>query len=117
MPEEISRVLTDSICDLLFTTERAANENLVQEGRTCRRERPTRDPRARPRRAEAARGCAPVPDRGDRAAPQALECPAAPATVRSLQGHPHPTEGAKRWARFDHPSAAHVSCAHGLQHQ
>jgi UDP-N-acetylglucosamine 2-epimerase (non-hydrolysing) len=32
MPEEINRVLTDSISDLLFTTERGANENLVQEG-------------------------------------------------------------------------------------
>jgi UDP-N-acetylglucosamine 2-epimerase (non-hydrolysing) len=32
MPEEINRVLTDSISDLLFTTERAANENLMQEG-------------------------------------------------------------------------------------
>ena len=32
MPEEINRVLTDSISDLLFTTERAAHENLVQEG-------------------------------------------------------------------------------------
>jgi UDP-N-acetylglucosamine 2-epimerase (non-hydrolysing) len=32
MPEEINQVLTDSISDLLFTTERGANENLVQEG-------------------------------------------------------------------------------------
>ena len=32
MLEEINRVLTDSISDLLFTTERTANENLVQEG-------------------------------------------------------------------------------------
>jgi len=32
MPEEINRVLTDSISDLLFTTERTANENLMQEG-------------------------------------------------------------------------------------
>ena len=32
MPEEINRVLTDSISDLLFTTERTADENLVQEG-------------------------------------------------------------------------------------
>ena len=32
MPEEINRVLTDSISDLLFTTERAANENLAREG-------------------------------------------------------------------------------------
>jgi len=32
MPEEINRILTDSISDLLFTTEPAANENLAQEG-------------------------------------------------------------------------------------
>src|SRR6266545_2787761 len=32
MPEEINRVLTDSISDLLFTTERAAHENLAREG-------------------------------------------------------------------------------------
>jgi UDP-N-acetylglucosamine 2-epimerase (non-hydrolysing) len=32
MPEEINRVLTDSISDLLFTTEPAANENLAREG-------------------------------------------------------------------------------------
>jgi len=32
MPEEINRVLTDQIADLLFTTERAANENLLREG-------------------------------------------------------------------------------------
>src|SRR5207247_2120461 len=32
MPEEINRVLTDSISDLLFTTESAANENLAREG-------------------------------------------------------------------------------------
>ena len=32
MPEEINRVLTDSIADLLFTTEPAANENLAREG-------------------------------------------------------------------------------------
>jgi UDP-N-acetylglucosamine 2-epimerase (non-hydrolysing) len=32
MPEEINRVLTDSMSDLLFTTERGANENLAQEG-------------------------------------------------------------------------------------
>ena len=32
MPEEINRVLTDSISDLLFTTESTANENLAREG-------------------------------------------------------------------------------------
>ena len=32
MPEEINRVLTDQIADLLFTTERSANENLLHEG-------------------------------------------------------------------------------------
>lgn len=32
MPEEINRVLTDQISDLLFTTERMARENLLREG-------------------------------------------------------------------------------------
>ena len=32
MPEEINRILTDSISDLLFTTEQSANENLENEG-------------------------------------------------------------------------------------
>lgn len=32
MPEEINRVLTDQISDLLFTTERSALENLTAEG-------------------------------------------------------------------------------------
>jgi len=32
MPEEINRVLTDQLSDLLFTTERSAEENLVREG-------------------------------------------------------------------------------------
>lgn len=32
MPEEINRVLTDQISDLLFTTERDARENLIREG-------------------------------------------------------------------------------------
>ncbi|MDQ7837653.1 MAG: UDP-N-acetylglucosamine 2-epimerase (non-hydrolyzing) [Thermodesulfobacteriota bacterium] len=32
MPEEINRVLTDAISDLLFTTERSAEENLLREG-------------------------------------------------------------------------------------
>ncbi len=32
MPEEINRVLTDQISDLLLTTERSATDNLVREG-------------------------------------------------------------------------------------
>ncbi|MHC4269569.1 MAG: UDP-N-acetylglucosamine 2-epimerase [Planctomycetota bacterium] len=32
MPEEINRVLTDAISDILFTTEKSGNENLVREG-------------------------------------------------------------------------------------
>ena len=32
MPEEINRVLTDQISDLLFTTEKDAEDNLVKEG-------------------------------------------------------------------------------------
>jgi len=32
MPEEINRVLTDHLADLLFTTEPSANENLKREG-------------------------------------------------------------------------------------
>ena len=32
MPEEINRVLTDQIADLLYTTERSAKANLVREG-------------------------------------------------------------------------------------
>jgi len=32
MPEEINRVLTDQIADVLYTTERSALENLVREG-------------------------------------------------------------------------------------
>ncbi|MBC8038391.1 MAG: UDP-N-acetylglucosamine 2-epimerase, partial [Rhizobiales bacterium] len=32
MPEEINRVLTDQISDILFTTERQAQSNLVAEG-------------------------------------------------------------------------------------
>jgi UDP-N-acetylglucosamine 2-epimerase (non-hydrolysing) len=32
MPEEINRVLTDAISDLLFTTEEAAERNLLREG-------------------------------------------------------------------------------------
>ncbi|MGH8728169.1 MAG: non-hydrolyzing UDP-N-acetylglucosamine 2-epimerase [Burkholderiales bacterium] len=32
MPEEVNRVLTDQISDLLFTTERSARDNLLREG-------------------------------------------------------------------------------------
>ncbi len=32
MPEEINRVLTDHLCDLLFTSEDSGNQNLRQEG-------------------------------------------------------------------------------------
>jgi UDP-N-acetylglucosamine 2-epimerase (non-hydrolysing) len=32
MPEEINRLLTDQICELLYTTERSAAENLRREG-------------------------------------------------------------------------------------
>jgi len=32
MPEEINRVLTDHLADLLFTTEPSGNENLCHEG-------------------------------------------------------------------------------------
>jgi UDP-N-acetylglucosamine 2-epimerase (non-hydrolysing) len=32
MPEEINRILTDAISDILFTTERGATDNLVREG-------------------------------------------------------------------------------------
>lgn len=32
MPEEINRVVTDAISDMLFTTEPSANENLAREG-------------------------------------------------------------------------------------
>jgi UDP-N-acetylglucosamine 2-epimerase (non-hydrolysing) len=32
MPEEINRILTDQIADVLFTTEQDANENLAREG-------------------------------------------------------------------------------------
>jgi UDP-N-acetylglucosamine 2-epimerase (non-hydrolysing) len=32
MPEEINRVMTDAISDLLFTTEQSATENLLREG-------------------------------------------------------------------------------------
>ena len=32
MPEELNRILTDHISDLLFTTEQSANENLLREG-------------------------------------------------------------------------------------
>jgi UDP-N-acetylglucosamine 2-epimerase (non-hydrolysing) len=32
MPEEINRILTDAVADLLFTTEESANQNLANEG-------------------------------------------------------------------------------------
>jgi UDP-N-acetylglucosamine 2-epimerase (non-hydrolysing) len=32
MPEELNRILTDVLADLLFTTEESANENLAKEG-------------------------------------------------------------------------------------
>lgn len=32
MPEEINRLMTDAVADLLFTTEESANENLKREG-------------------------------------------------------------------------------------
>ena len=32
MPEEINRVLTDQVADLLYTTERSAHDNLAREG-------------------------------------------------------------------------------------
>jgi UDP-N-acetylglucosamine 2-epimerase (non-hydrolysing) len=32
MPEEINRIVTDSVSDYLFTTEESANQNLVHEG-------------------------------------------------------------------------------------
>src|SRR4029453_14457783 len=32
MPEEINRLLTDQLADLLYTTERAAHDNLAREG-------------------------------------------------------------------------------------
>jgi UDP-N-acetylglucosamine 2-epimerase (non-hydrolysing) len=32
MPEEINRIVTDSISDFLFTTEESANQNLLREG-------------------------------------------------------------------------------------
>ncbi|MBI3026889.1 UDP-N-acetylglucosamine 2-epimerase (non-hydrolyzing) [Candidatus Woesearchaeota archaeon] len=32
MPEEINRILTDHVSDFLFTTEKSANQNLINEG-------------------------------------------------------------------------------------
>lgn len=37
MPEEINRVLTDQIADILYTTERSAEQNLAREGITSER--------------------------------------------------------------------------------
>lgn len=37
MPEEINRILTDSISDYRFTTERSANQNLLNEGAPAER--------------------------------------------------------------------------------
>ena len=37
MPEEINRLLTDQICDVLYTTECSASENLRREGITMNR--------------------------------------------------------------------------------
>ena len=32
MPEEVNRIVTDALSDVLFTTEESANENLIREG-------------------------------------------------------------------------------------
>ena len=37
MPEEINRIITDAVSDVLFTTEPAGNENLAREGVDARR--------------------------------------------------------------------------------
>jgi UDP-N-acetylglucosamine 2-epimerase (non-hydrolysing) len=37
MPEEINRILTDQIADVLYTTERTAHENLAREGISAER--------------------------------------------------------------------------------
>lgn len=37
MPEEINRVLTDQVADLLYTTERSATDNLAREGISAER--------------------------------------------------------------------------------
>ena len=34
MPEELNRIVTDSVSDLLFTTEESGNQNLIREGIT-----------------------------------------------------------------------------------
>ena len=39
MPEEINRVLTDQVADLLYTTERSAESNLIREGVAAERVR------------------------------------------------------------------------------
>lgn len=37
MPEEVNRVLTDQLSDLLFTTEKSAEDNLIREGISSKR--------------------------------------------------------------------------------
>ena len=37
MPEEVNRLLTDQVCDVLYTTERSAAENLRREGISMQR--------------------------------------------------------------------------------
>ena len=59
MPEEINRVLTDQISDLLFTTEKSARENLLREGiagvaHPLRRQRHDRHAALQPERGRAA---------------------------------------------------------------
>jgi len=34
MPEEINRIVTDAICDFFFTTNKDADDNLIQEGKS-----------------------------------------------------------------------------------
>ena len=62
MPEEINRVLTDQIADLLYTTERAAADNLLREGIA---------PRAHPLRRQRDDRLAAAPPRSERSPPAA----------------------------------------------